>query len=29
LLHFQKVHGHLFVPHSYPANPKLAQWVKR
>lgn len=29
LLSFQGQHGHLFVPHSYPANQKLAQWVKR
>jgi hypothetical protein len=29
LLLFRKQHGHLFVPHDYPANPKLSQWVKR
>jgi Helicase associated domain len=29
LIHFGAVHGHLFVPHSYPENKKLAQWVKR
>ncbi|KAG7340188.1 helicase domain protein [Nitzschia inconspicua] len=29
LLIFQRQHGHLFVPHSYPSNQKLAQWVKR
>jgi hypothetical protein len=29
LMSFREEHGHLFVPHSYPANQKLAQWVKR
>ncbi|KAG7353685.1 helicase domain protein [Nitzschia inconspicua] len=29
LLLFQQEHGHLLVPHSYPPNQKLAQWVKR
>lgn len=29
LLAFREQHGHLFVPHSYPANQQLAQWVKR
>ncbi|KAG7338016.1 helicase domain protein [Nitzschia inconspicua] len=29
LLLFLKEHGHLLVPHSYPPNQKLAQWVKR
>lgn len=29
LLLFRQQHGHLFVPHSYPTNQKLAQWVKR
>ncbi|KAG7372974.1 helicase domain protein [Nitzschia inconspicua] len=29
LLLFQQEHGHLLVPHCYPPNPKLAQWVKR
>lgn len=29
LLKFKQENGHLFVPHSYPANQKLAQWVKR
>jgi hypothetical protein len=29
LLDFQSQHGHTFVPHSYPPNQKLAQWVKR
>ncbi|KAG7336773.1 helicase domain protein [Nitzschia inconspicua] len=29
LLLFQQEHGHLLVPHSYPPNPKLSQWVKR
>ncbi|KAL3916416.1 MAG: hypothetical protein SGILL_005190, partial [Bacillariaceae sp.] len=29
LTQFQADTGHMFVPHSYPANQKLAQWVKR
>jgi hypothetical protein len=29
LLQFREEHGHLLVPHAYPLNPKLAQWVKR
>ncbi|KAG7340236.1 helicase domain protein [Nitzschia inconspicua] len=29
LLIFHQEHGHLLVPHSYPPNQKLAQWVKR
>jgi hypothetical protein len=29
LLQFREQHGHLFVPHSYEPNQKLAQWVKR
>jgi Helicase associated domain len=29
LLQFKEEHGHLFVPHSYPPNQQLAQWVKR
>jgi Helicase associated domain len=29
LLLFGKAYGHLLVPHSYPPNQKLAQWVKR
>jgi hypothetical protein len=29
LLAFREHHGHLFVPHSYPSNQQLAQWVKR
>lgn len=29
LLSFREEHGHLFVPHSYPRNQQLAQWVKR
>jgi hypothetical protein len=28
LLQFREQHGHLFVPHSYEPNQKLAQWVK-
>ncbi|KAG7372861.1 helicase domain protein [Nitzschia inconspicua] len=29
LIAFHQEHGHLLVPHSFPPNPKLAQWVKR
>jgi hypothetical protein len=29
LLKFRDGHGHVMVPHSYPPNQKLAQWVKR
>jgi hypothetical protein len=29
LLQFHRQNGHLYVPHSYPPNQKLAQWVKR
>jgi Helicase associated domain len=29
LMRFKDEHGHLLVPHSYPPNQKLAQWVKR
>jgi hypothetical protein len=29
LLQFRKEEGHVMVPHSYPKNQKLAQWVKR
>jgi Helicase associated domain len=29
LLVFREQHGHLFVPHTYPPNQQLAQWVKR
>jgi hypothetical protein len=29
LLAFRDRYGHMFVPHSYPENRKLAQWVKR
>jgi len=29
LMEFRREHGHLLVPHSYPPNQKLAQWVKR
>jgi len=29
LLDFHKLHGHAAVPHTYPANPQLARWVKR
>jgi hypothetical protein len=29
LLEFHQLHGHAAVPHTYPANPQLARWVKR
>lgn len=29
LLEFHRHHGHAAVPHTYPANPQLARWVKR
>jgi Helicase associated domain len=29
LLQFHKDHGHSAVPHTYPPNPTLANWVKR
>lgn len=29
LLQFRADEGHVMVPHSYPKNQKLAQWVKR
>lgn len=29
LLSFHHLHGHAAVPHTYPANPQLARWVKR
>lgn len=29
LLQFKEVHGHCLVPHIYPLNPLLSQWVKR
>jgi hypothetical protein len=29
LLRFRAEEGHVMVPHSYPKNQKLAQWVKR
>ncbi|KAG7340250.1 helicase domain protein [Nitzschia inconspicua] len=29
LLLFCQEHGHVLVPHSYPPNQKLSQWVKR
>ena len=29
LCEFKKNHGHCHVPHTYTANPALAQWVKR
>ncbi|KAG7359447.1 helicase domain protein [Nitzschia inconspicua] len=29
LLQFRAEEGHVMVPHSYPKNQKLAQWVKR
>lgn len=29
LVQFKAQHGHTLVPHSYPPNPLLAQWIKR
>jgi hypothetical protein len=29
LMTFKAENGHLFVPHIYPSNQKLSQWVKR
>lgn len=29
LLQFKEANGHCLVPHTYPANPLLSQWVKR
>ena len=29
LVKFQEEHGHCLVPHFYPTNQQLAQWVKR
>jgi len=29
LLNFKKENGHCLVPHTYPAKPHLARWVKR
>ncbi|KAG7340229.1 helicase domain protein [Nitzschia inconspicua] len=29
LMAFRQEHGHLLIPHYYPPNQKLAQWVKR
>lgn len=29
LMEYNKVNGHCLVPHKYPENPLLAQWVKR
>jgi hypothetical protein len=29
LLQFKNEHGHAAVPHTYPPNPALANWVKR
>ena len=29
LVDFKKLHNHCNVPHRYPTNKKLAQWVKR
>ncbi len=29
LVRFREGHGHCFVPHAYPCNPKLSQWVRK
>ena len=29
MIHFQRHRGHCLVPHNFPENPALAQWVKR
>ena len=29
LLEFRMIHGHCLVPNCFPANPSLAEWVKR
>ena len=29
LIQFKELNGHCLVPHSFPSNPQLAQWVKR
>jgi hypothetical protein len=29
LQQFRQEHGHMLVPHLYPKNPNLSQWVKR
>jgi len=29
LIEFHEKHGHCLVPHSYPPNQQLAQWIKR
>ncbi|VEU33465.1 unnamed protein product [Pseudo-nitzschia multistriata] len=29
LIRFREANDHCFVPHNYPANPKLSQWVRK
>eukprot|EP00563_Minutocellus_polymorphus_P000120 CAMPEP_0181040716 /NCGR_PEP_ID=MMETSP1070-20121207/11202_1 /TAXON_ID=265543 /ORGANISM="Minutocellus polymorphus, Strain NH13" /LENGTH=456 /DNA_ID=CAMNT_0023118755 /DNA_START=26 /DNA_END=1397 /DNA_ORIENTATION=+ len=29
MLEFREANGHCLVPHTFPANPQLARWVKR
>lgn len=29
LIQFREANDHCFVPHNYPANPKLSQWVRK
>lgn len=29
LIQFRETHDHCFVPHNYPENPKLSQWVRK
>lgn len=29
LIHFREANDHCFVPHKYPPNPKLSQWVRK
>lgn len=29
LIRFRDEHDHCFVPHKYPENPKLSQWVRK
>mmetsp|Transcript_16617 Transcript_16617/g.45756 ORF Transcript_16617/g.45756 Transcript_16617/m.45756 type:complete len:270 (+) Transcript_16617:147-956(+) len=29
LIHFRETNDHCFVPHNYPQNPKLSQWVRK
>lgn len=29
LIHFREANDHCFVPHNYPDNPRLSQWVRK